>query len=404
MTTAYTDVLTSEEIAQITSLESVISAEEEILHTQASSVKFTTVLPDSIKDTLKTKLGLDLFSITDVPMRFIKGDSRPHVDQGESSFENTYIIYLTDSEGEFIIGDESFEIKKGNAYVFPEGLSHETKGTNDTVRLAIGPMSESGFPLGIGTYYYLSYAAAMDPFATPYYTEGITPYVIPSFPGTPYTTWKIAPRSDGLSSQTVVYKAGDTLEPLNSEGNTATYYLYYSVPCFLEGSTILCLVDNEEKYVPIQEMRKGTLVKTLENGYRKVELIGRKPFINSGSSLRGEQQLYICSKEKYPELTEDLVLTGDHSILVKSITDEQRKRMTEILGEIFVTENNYRLLTFLDDRAEPWSSKGEHMIWHFALESDNIYVNFGVYANGGLKVESSPIRFIRDKAFMELIE
>ena len=104
MTTTYNDVLTAEEIAVITSLESVISAEEEILNTTSSSVKFTAVLPDSIKDTLKSKLGLDLFSITDVPMRFIKGDSSPHVDQGQSAFENTYLIYLTDSEGEFIIG------------------------------------------------------------------------------------------------------------------------------------------------------------------------------------------------------------------------------------------------------------------------------------------------------------
>jgi hypothetical protein len=397
MTSTYTDVLTNEEISLITSLESVIHAEEKISTSSASSsVKFTTVLPDSIKDTLKTKLGLDLFSITDVPMRFIRGDSRPHVDQGESSFENTYIIYLTDSEGEFIIGDQTFEIKKGNAYVFPEGLSHETKGTNDAVRLAIGPMSESGFPVGgSGIYYYLTYQDAID-FTNLYYFTGS--FTIESFPGTPYNTWKIAPNSGGTSSQTTVYKAGDTLI------NDGTYYLYYTVPCFLEGSTILCLVDNEEKYVPIQDMRKGTLVKTSKNGYRKVELIGRKQFINSGSSMRGEHQLYICSKEKYPELTDDLVLTGDHSILVGSITDEQRKKMTEILGQIFVTENKYRLLAFLDDRAEPWSSMGEHTIWHFALESDNIYVNFGVYANGGLLVESSPIRFIRDKASMELIE
>lgn len=402
MTTTYNDVLTSEEIELITSLESVVHAEEEILHTPASSVKFTTVLPDSIKDTLKTKLGLDLFSITDVPMRFIKGDSKPHVDHGDSAFENTYIIYLTDSEGEFIIGDEIFEIKKGNAFVFPEGLSHETRGTNDTVRLAIGPMSEYGFPVGdAGVYYYLTYDDAINT-TNQYFYSSL--YTIESFPGTPYNTWKIAPNSNGLSSQSVVYKPGDTLDPLNSQAGSATYYLYYSVACFLEGSTILCLIDNEEKYIPIQDMRKGTLVKTSQNGYRKVELIGRKQFINSGSSMRGEQQLYICSKEKYPELTEDLVLTGDHSILVGSINDEQRKRMTEILGEIFVTEKKYRLLAFLDDRAQPWSSMGEHTIWHFALESDNIYVNFGVYANGGLLVESSPIRFIRDKACMELIE
>jgi hypothetical protein len=394
MTSIYSDVLTDEEISFITSLESVISAEEEILNTTFSSVKFTTVLPDSIKQTIKTKIGLDLFSITDVPMSYIKGDSKPHVDKGESSFDKTYIIYLTDSEGEFIIAGESYEIKKGNAYVFQEGLSHETNGTNDTVRLAIGPMSETGFPVGSNITYFLTYDDAIN-YTNPYAYDYT--WTILTFPY-PYNTWKVAPNSSGTSSQTVVYKPGDIL---NSDG---TYYLYYSVACFLEGSTILCLVDNEEKYLPIQEMRKGTLVKTIQHGYRKVELIGRKPFINSGSIERGEQQLYICSKEKYPELTEDLVLTGDHSILVDTITEEQRKRMTEILGEIFVTENKYRLLTFLDNRSEPWSSKGEHTIWHFALESDNIYVNYGVYANGGLKVESSPIRFIRDKAFMELIE
>ena len=399
MTTVHNDVFTAEEIASITSLDSVITAEEEILNTTSSSVKFTTVLPDSIKDILKTKLALDLFSITDVHMRFIKGDSSPHVDQGESAFENTYIIYLTDSEGEFIIGEETFEIKKGSAYVFQQGLSHETRGTNDTVRLAIGPMSESGFPVGGPSvlFYYPTYDDAINN-TNLLYTYNV--YLIQMFTP-PYNSWKIAPNSTGSSPQNVIYIPGDTLI---GDGSQLYYLYYYSNPCFLEGSSILCLVDNEEKYVPIQEMRKGTLVKTLENGYRKVELIGRKPFFNSGSKERGEQQLYICSKEKYPELTEDLVLTGDHSILVGAISDEQRKRMTEILGEIFVTENKYRLLAFLDDRAEPWSSKGEHTIWHFALESDNIYVNFGVYANGGLKVESSPIRFIRDKAFMELIE
>jgi hypothetical protein len=399
MTSVYSDILTDEEISFITSLESVISAEEEILNTTISSVKFTSVLPDSIKDTLKTKIGLDLFSITDVPMRFIKGDSKPHVDKGESSFDKTYIIYLTDSEGEFIIAGESYEIKKGNAYVFQEGLSHETNGTNDTVRLAIGPMSESGFPVGGPTvlFFYTTYDDAIN--QTNLFFSNNTYDIFTA--AAPYNSWKIAPNSTGISPQNVIYVPGDTLI---GDGSQLYYLYYYSVPCFLEGSKILCLVDNEEKYVPIQNMRKGTLVKTIQHGYRKVELIGRKPFINSGSTERGEQQLYICSKEKYPELTEDLVLTGDHSILVDTITEEQRKRMTEILGEIFVTENKYRLLTFLDDRAEPWSSKGDHTIWHFALESDNIYVNFGVYANGGLKVESSPIRFIRDKAFMELIE
>lgn len=54
----------------------------------------------------------------------------------------------------------------------------------------------------------------------------------------------------------------------------------------------------------------------------------------------------------------------------------------------------------VDERAEPWNSNGIYTIWHFALENKNERFNYGVYANGGLLVESCCIQFLKNKSNM----
>jgi len=71
------------------------------------------------------------------------------------------------------------------------------------------------------------------------------------------------------------------------------------------------------------------------------------------------------------------------------------------MGKIYVTEGDYRVPACLDDRAVPLDEEGEMTIWHFALENDCIYSNYGVYANG-LLVESSSIRYMREFSGMDL--
>jgi hypothetical protein len=56
----------------------------------------------------------------------------------------------------------------------------------------------------------------------------------------------------------------------------------------------------------------------------------------------------------------------------------------------------------VDQRAEPWNSQGEYRIWHFALEHHDDGMNYGVYANGGLLVETCSIRFLKKKSNMTL--
>ena len=189
---------------------------------------------------------------------------------------------------------------------------------------------------------------------------------------------------------------------------TYNYTVNYPPPppimCFKEDSKILCLVEDNEVYVPIQDIRKGTLVKTRLQGYVPVNMIGHTKIYNEANYLRGKNRLYKCSTEKYPELTEDLVLTGCHSILVDSVTEEQRSQTVELIGYVYVTEQKYRLMTMFDERAEPLMEEGVFNIWHLALDHDDIYVNYGVYANGGLLVETTSQRMMKEFSGMNILE
>jgi len=174
-------------------------------------------------------------------------------------------------------------------------------------------------------------------------------------------------------------------------------------PCFLGGSEILCLVDDKEVYVPVEKLHKGMLVKTSLDGYKKVEAVGKKGLWNTQTPERIQQRLYKLSPANYPELTKDLFLTGCHSILVDELTDIQRQKSIEELERIFVTDRKYRLIACVDERAEPWQSEGAYVVWHFALESENDCINYGVYANGGLLVETCSINFLRNRSSMQII-
>lgn len=368
----------------------VVIENKEKLQTN-SMVYFTLNLSDSVKSYIKDKLDLDLFGKKDIPMRWIKGDTPSHVDSNPTNnhFENTYLMYLTDSEGDLIIDGDNNKIVKGSAYKFSEGLPHETINTGETPRLLIGPMNELAEPVGfVGIQYYPTLADVIAG------TNLITTSSLTFQTEGGYNAWRIYfPNSGGYSPTPpdVTYNSG---YDISSYGAGAFYYVYPSNICFLENSTILCLIDSKERYVPIQNIKEGDFVKTSTDEYKKVKIIASSNFKNIDGDERIKDRLYICKKENYPELTEDLVLTGAHSILVKNISESQREKTKEILGDIYVTDKYYRLISCLDDRAEPWINPGSHKIWHFALESDNIQQNYGVYANGGLLVETASIRTI----------
>jgi hypothetical protein len=110
----------------------------------------------------------------------------------------------------------------------------------------------------------------------------------------------------------------------------------------------------------------------------------------------------VCKKEIFPELNEDLIITGGHSILVDKLNDDEMKLTIEKLGEVYVTDNKYRLIACIDSRAIPYDVAGEYNIYHIALENDNYFYNYGIYANG-LLVESCSKRYLKELSNMTLL-
>jgi hypothetical protein len=164
-------------------------------------------------------------------------------------------------------------------------------------------------------------------------------------------------------------------------------------PCFLEGTKILCFENNEEVYRPVESLQKGDLVKTIYNGYMPICMMGTKSIYNPGNDDRFANRLYKCSIEKYPTLFEDLYITGCHSILVPWMTNDQWENTKAVNGNIYVTDNHFRLIACADEKAEPYNKEGFMNIYHIALDHHDICMNYGIYANG-LLVESCSIEYL----------
>ena len=150
--------LSEHDIDIILRLPEVIHAKEKIDLLSNGQINFSIDMPTSLKNKIGNKMGINLARMETIPMRWIKGDTPPHNDcikdfakDVAKDFANTYLAYLTNSKGHFIVDGNVYAIAKGAAYVFSEGLRHETIGTGLEPRLLLGPMSEDGKSLWMET-------------------------------------------------------------------------------------------------------------------------------------------------------------------------------------------------------------------------------------------------------------
>jgi hypothetical protein len=149
--------------------------------------------------------------------------------------------------------------------------------------------------------------------------------------------------------------------------------------CFAKGARILC----DTGLVAVEDLKVGTMVKTLRNGYRAVTLVGKSTIYNSNNSgtERVRERLY-----RYPK--ENLVLTGGHSVLLDAVSSGQMQTIKKSFGKLFLTEGKIRLMAKDDPEAEFYPVQGPHEIYNFALSTED--KNYGVYANGKLVECSFP--------------
>lgn len=146
------------------------------------------------------------------------------------------------------------------------------------------------------------------------------------------------------------------------------------------------------------------MIQTLRNEYKGIDMIGKREIYHYASKERIKDQLYECSQSEYPEILEPLVITGCHCILVDNFKSEEQKRnVIGINKKIYVTDGKYRLPVCTDDRASIYEKAGTYTIYHLALENEDYYMNYGIYANG-LLVETCSKRYLKELSNMELID
>jgi len=193
-------------------------------------------------------------------------------------------------------------------------------------------------------------------------------------------------------------------DPLFGTSGTPSYLWFNQeppYPCFLEGTKI----ETERGLVEVQHLRKGDKIKTFQDGFKRIKHIGTRPIRHGVSQERIKDQLYVCPKSLFPEATEDLVVTGCHSLLIdREFHDEkERQEVIRVNGETYVTDGMWRFpACILKGLTHVYPHAGTYNIYHLALENKDYYMNYGIYANGIL-AETSSIRYMRELSNMKFI-
>ena len=86
--------------------------------------------------------------------------------------------------------------------------------------------------------------------------------------------------------------------------------------------------------------------------------------------------------KKSDDMVEDLLITGSHSILVDTLSEEERTNMMKLLGKLKMIDGKYLLLSSFSNKLEKIKTKESYEYYNIRLEGNDC--GYGVYANGVL--------------------
>jgi hypothetical protein len=178
-----------------------------------------------------------------------------------------------------------------------------------------------------------------------------------------------------------------------NEGNNNIWKISLTTPCFNKGTKILCLNSvMEEEYIPIEDLKKGLLVKSYLHGYRKIDSIGSNKMINNPEHFN--LSMYKMEKTIENGLTDDLIVTGGHSILVDDLGDYYAENEIKFKGKIPKIDDKIFLLSAVSKDFTQLTDTNEYTYYHLCLENNgNNDERFGIWANGILTETISKNQF-----------
>jgi len=188
---------------------------------------------------------------------------------------------------------------------------------------------------------------------------------------------------------TSYYRMSDASKELQTQmpsGMTFDYYPKSAPPCFNKGTQILIFdtIQLVDKYVPIEQLKVGDLVKTYRHGNIPIKHINSSIITNNP-----ENKLESMFKHN----TTNLIVTGGHSILTDKITKTQQNNMLKKWKFSRRIENKYCLLACVSPHFTQIIDNNEYEIYHLVLDSK--IVHFGIYAEEILTESCSEKAFLK---------
>ena len=211
------------------------------------------------------------------------------------------------------------------------------------------------------------------------------------------TMWALWDHNDNPTKSRLSYLSNGSWTDLPN--NFIEPFVVNSIPdpsCFNEGTKILCLNKHfEEEYIPIENLRKGDLVKSFKHGYRKIDLIGKNPMINNPELFNA--CMYKMKKTEGNGLIEDLIVTGGHAILVDDL-GKYKEENNKIFGSTLMIDDKYLLLCAVSEDFKKLDNIKLYTYYHFTLENNgNDHERYGIWANGILTETPSKNQFTNHK-------
>ena len=182
----------------------------------------------------------------------------------------------------------------------------------------------------------------------------------------------------------VTYKNG-LFVAVSSSGINNRVMISGTLSCYNKGTKILCLINNVETYIPIENIKKGTLVKTYKNGYLPVILIGTKLGITTPNGNK-----YNCL---YKLKNGNLIVTGGHYLLVDDLPADVLN--CDFYKFNYTIEDKKILLVADSELFEMIREVQLCELYHIVLEcNSNTKKWYGIYAEGILSESTSKENFL----------
>lgn len=183
----------------------------------------------------------------------------------------------------------------------------------------------------------------------------------------------------------------------DAESNYSIQFTEAKTPgCFVEGTKLSVNIENNDQYVNIEDLRKGDLVNTYLHGKKAIKFIGKGELTNNPDKWNN----CVRRLPKTDDMTDDLFVTGAHSILVDELSEKESEGMVSIYGTADrKIDDKTLLLSWVSEKFEAVEGKDNYTYYHLVLEHEQDEMKrYGIWANGVL-TESQCEKHFLDKTY-----